>query len=180
MDRVLAIAAAGRKGLQMGDEGFNRPRVLHVVQGQVAVSMDPRVTFTAVLGTCVAVCLFDPQMKLGGMAHFMFPDGTDYALTETRFCRQSIASLIARIGDLGGRSDRLQASLFGAARSHDNQHSIGRRNEVSALGFLHAQGIAVINQGLGGDQVRRIRFSPATGLCTERSMNDAFPHEVFA
>jgi chemotaxis protein CheD len=176
----VLIAAAGREGLSMGNETFNIPQVLHVVQGQVAVSKDPRVTFTAVLGTCVAVCLFDPQMKLGGMAHFMFPDGKDYALNETRFCRQAIASLIAQIGGLGGMPNRLQAKLFGAALSHNGPHCIGRRNAVAALEILQTQGITLKLNGLGGDHVRRIWFSPTSGLCTERAMHDGLPHEAFA
>jgi chemotaxis protein CheD len=169
-----------RKGIWMRSEDFCAPRVLHIVQGEVAVSMDPRITFMTVLGPCVAVCLFDPEAKLGGMAHFMFPNGEDYALDETRFCNQAIMSLIAQIQEQGGQLDRLQASLFGAAKSHDGGRDIGRRNANSALGFLKRQGLPIVKQGIRGDQVRRIRFSPTTGACGEQSMNDGSPHEALA
>lgn len=164
----------------MGSDAFTTPRVLHIVQGQVAVSMDPRVTYTTVLGACVAVCVFDEQEKLGGMAHFMFPDGEDYALDETRFCCQAITSLISQIRKLSGNANPLCASLFGAAQSQDGRQSIGLSNAESALAFLKAQGISVLMQALGGDQVRRIRFSPTTGHCVARSLNDGLPNEALA
>lgn len=164
----------------MDSDILSTPRVLHVVQGRVAVSMDPRVMFTTVLGACVAVCLFDPQTKLGGMAHFMFPDGEDYALDETRFCQQAVTSLIAQVRELGGHTNRLHASLFGAANSRHGRRDIGRRNSDSALALIQLQGLPVVMQCLGGGQVRRVRFSPTTGVCVERSISDGLPHEALA
>lgn len=164
----------------MESEIFNAPRVLHVVPGQVAVSADPDVTFTTILGASVAVCLYDPVEKLGGMAHFLFPDGEAYSSEERRFCNQAISSLIAQIEERDGNIRRLKASLFGGAKSHDGRRDIGKRNADSAVGFLARQNLSVVKQGLGGDQVRRIRFSPSTGACTERSMSDGLPHEALA
>ncbi|WP_050524915.1 chemotaxis protein CheD [Pseudorhodobacter wandonensis] len=154
-------------------------RVLHVVQGQVAVSADPNVTFTTILGACVAVCLFDPEKRLGGVAHFLFPDGEMHAPHEQRFCNQAISDLMARVEEMGGNLNRLQASLFGGAKSHDGRRNIGKRNADSALRFLVSHDLAVVKRALGGEQVRRIRFSPTTGYCTERSMNDGWPHDTF-
>ena len=47
---------------------------LTVMQGQVRVSAGPRVELTTVLGSCVATCLYDPVVEVGGMNHFLLPD----------------------------------------------------------------------------------------------------------
>jgi chemotaxis protein CheD len=164
----------------MKSEVLNVPYVLHVVPGQIAVSADPDVTFTTILGASVAVCLYDPVAKLGGMAHFLFPDGEAYSPHEKRFCNQAISSLIEQIKARAGNIQYVEASLFGGAKSHGGQRDIGRRNAGSAVGFLARHDLSVVKQGLGGDQVRRIRFSPSTGACTERSMSDGLPHEALA
>ncbi|MGO4909147.1 chemotaxis protein CheD [Pseudorhodobacter sp. W20_MBD10_FR17] len=161
-------------------EVFSVPRVLHVVPGQVAVSANPDVTFTTILGASVAVCLYDPAAKLGGMAHFLFPDGLAYSPQDRRFCNQAISNLIAQIEEKAGNVRRVKVSLFGGAKIHDGRRDIGKRNAGSAVGFLARHDLSIVKQGLGGDQVRRIRFSPSTGACTERSMSDGLPHEALA
>ena len=45
-----------------------------VMQGQALVSAGPRVELTTVLGSCVATCLFDPEVELGGMNHFLLAE----------------------------------------------------------------------------------------------------------
>jgi chemotaxis protein CheD len=168
------------EGLWMKSDVLGEPRDLHVVQGQVAVSADPNVTFTTILGACVAVCLFDPGKRLGGVAHFLFPDGDMQSPHEQRFCSQAISDLMARVDGLGGNLSRVQASLFGGAKSHDGRRNIGKRNAESALRFLASNDLTVVKRALGGEQVRRIRFLPTTGECTERSMSDGWPHDAFS
>ena len=48
---------------------------VHVVQGEHYVTGDPEVTLTTILGSCVAVCLWDPERGVGGMNHFLLPEG---------------------------------------------------------------------------------------------------------
>ena len=48
---------------------------VHVVQGEHAISADPDVMMTTILGSCVAVCMTDPVRGVGGMNHFMLPEG---------------------------------------------------------------------------------------------------------
>jgi chemotaxis protein CheD len=174
----LAIAVFRYEGLWMKSEVFGVPRILHVVQGQVAVSADPNVTYTTILGACIAVCLFDPDKRLGGVAHFLFPHGELHSQHELRFCNHAISDLMARVEEMGGNLNRLQASLFGGAKSHDGRRNIGKRNAESALSFLASHDLAVVKRALGGEQLRRIRFSPTTGYCIERSLSDGWLYDA--
>ena len=142
-------------------------RVLQVVPGQVGVTTDPETHYTAITGAGVVVCLRDTITKFGGLAYFLFPDGENHNLTETRFGHQAIAVLIQRIVALGGETIWLEAKLFGGAKTHDGRRDIGRRNADYAIRALRRQKIPVLTQSLGGNQVRRVNFSPHRGECEE-------------
>jgi chemotaxis protein CheD len=47
---------------------------INILQGQARVSAGPRVEFSTVLGSCVATCLFDPDVEVGGMNHFLLAE----------------------------------------------------------------------------------------------------------
>lgn len=154
------------------------PRVLHVVQGQVGVTQDPGVVFTAVVGSCVVVGLCDPVAKVGGVAHFLFPGGEEYERHEARFGFPAMASLIRQLVRLGAKKNQLQAKLFGGAKMHDGQRDVGLRNAEFATHFLHEQKVTLVDQSLGGVQVRRIRYTPTQGSSTVILLNDGMPHET--
>ena len=50
-----------------------KDRTSYIVQGEFRVSRDPSEVLSTVLGSCVAVCLWDPTAKVGGMNHFLLP-----------------------------------------------------------------------------------------------------------
>ena len=49
-------------------------RVIHVVQGEHAISDDPDAILTTVLGSCVSACIMDADRGIGGLNHFLLPD----------------------------------------------------------------------------------------------------------
>jgi len=57
---------------------------LTVAQGDSLASSDPGVIFTTVLGSCVAVCLFDGNAGVGGMNHFLLAEPAPIANEDTR------------------------------------------------------------------------------------------------
>jgi hypothetical protein len=48
-------------------------RTSYIVQGEYRVSRDPAEVLSTVLGSCVAVCMWDPSARVGGMNHFLLP-----------------------------------------------------------------------------------------------------------
>lgn len=136
-------------------------RVVHVVQGEHAVSSDPDVALATVLGSCVAACLYDPVRRVGGMNHFLLPEGRDPG--DIRHASAAMERLINSLLKNGATRRELRAKIFGGARIVPGLPDIGGRNGEAALRFLESEGIPCLVSHLGGRRARRIRFWPTTG-----------------
>ncbi len=152
-------------------------RVVHVVQGEHAVSSDPDVALATVLGSCVAACLFDPVRRVGGMNHFLLPEGKDPG--DVRHAYAAMERLVNNLLKSGATRNELRAKIFGGARIVPGLPDIGGRNGEAALRFLENEGIPCLVSHLGGNRARRIRFWPTTGK-VEMLLLDGLepPHEV--
>jgi chemotaxis protein CheD len=121
---------------------------------------------TTVLGSCVAVCLWDPRRRIGGMNHFLLPLWNGDGLPSPRYGNLAIGGLVERLRELGCPPRGLQAKLFGGGALVDAfgaRGSIGGRNALVAEDLLAEAGVRVVVRDLGGAQSRRIRFLTATG-----------------
>lgn len=145
-------------------------RTLHVIQGEHRVSEGVDIVMTTVLGSCVAACLFDPVRRIGGMNHFLLPDGS--GVRDIRYASAAMEQLVNSLLKQGAARDRLEAKLFGGARMLSGLPDIGRRNGEAALAFLRGEGIALRAHSLGGTLARRIRFWPATGKAQQMLLDD--------
>ncbi|HRD45571.1 MAG TPA: chemotaxis protein CheD [Caulobacter sp.] len=161
--------------MSMGSEGISE-RTLHVGQGEHHVSDSSEVVMSTVLGSCIAACIRDPERGIGGMNHFLLPDGDGSAGDEaTRYGVNAMEMLINSLLRAGARRDRLEAKLFGGASMFDRLRNIGAENAAFAKRFLQAEGIAVIGGDTGGTSARRIRYRPTTGQAMQRLLTDADP-----
>ncbi|QCO54528.1 hypothetical protein EOK75_01020 [Pseudorhodobacter turbinis] len=137
-------------------------QVLHIVQGQIGVTDDPNVTYTALVGVGLVICLSDPRLELGGMAHCMFAQGGD----DTRFSGVAIQALLQQVLDKGGDISRLKARLYGGAKLHEGRRDIGKDNAISAEQLLRDLNVEIVAQDIGRNVVRRVRFHPTTSEAT--------------
>ena len=71
-----------------------RERLVHVVQGQFQISDDPGVVLTTVLGSCVAACVRDPLLGIGGMNHFLLPGDASKPVDSMKYGLYSMELLI--------------------------------------------------------------------------------------
>lgn len=118
------------------------------------------------LGSCVAACLYDPAMAVGGMNHFMLPGGEAGAdATCARYGANAMELLINDLLKLGARRQRLQAKVFGGGNVLSGFHSapIGNRNAAFVLEYLAAERIPVLAQDLGGVHPRKVAFFAQSG-----------------
>lgn len=145
--------------------------VFHIVQGNFRISDQDGDTFTTILGSCVATCLCDPTARVGGMNHFLLPEGSHGGGDLLRYGLHAMELLINALLKSGAQKQRLQAKLFGGAAMHDGLKDIGRSNADFARRFLAVEGIPCIAESLGGNQGRRIRYWPATGRAQVRMMD---------
>lgn len=141
-----------------------RTRAIRLLPAEYRVSAEPLALVT-LLGSCVAACLHDPVLGLGGMNHFMLPGGDVTDATSARYGVNAMELLINDMLKRGARRQRLQAKVFGGGNVLSGFHSdpIGTRNAGFVLDYLHAEKIPVLAQDLGDNQARKVALFVQTG-----------------
>jgi chemotaxis protein CheD len=133
--------------------------------GALFISPEPYM-ITTILGSCVAICLYDPVMKIGGMNHYMLPLWNGQGLASPRYGNIAIKKLIDNIEALGSSRSNLKAKIFGGAEiisTSITQFMIGERNIGIARDILHEEKIQIIASSVGGKIGRKIIFDTFTG-----------------
>ena len=120
-----------------------------------------------ILGSCIAVCLWDEQARAGGMNHYLLPRGSARSEAPDRFGTTAIPRLIDAVAQQGGKRERMRAKVFGGAALLSSASSgaarIGAQNAHVALELLEAAGIPIVSRDLGGERGRKIVFYTDTG-----------------
>lgn len=142
-------------------------RKISIHIGGLHASKEPTVIHT-LLGSCVAVCLYDAVERIGGMNHILLPGRADLRHFDTvaRYGINAMELLINRIMTLGGKRRRLVAKVFGGAHvlpSISRENGVGNKNIEFVLNFMELESIAVIGRDLGGHDTRKIYFHTDTG-----------------
>jgi len=128
-------------------------------------SKDPYVVQT-ILGSCVAVCLWDPVAKIGGINHYMLPTWNGNDLASPKYGNIAIERLVERMLQLGSRIGNLEAKIFGGGDLISTDRSvmlIGERNIRVARIILEERDIPVIASSTGGRKGRKILFFTHNG-----------------
>lgn len=139
-----------------------------ITQGNFAVSQDPIIEMSTLLGSCVSCCLWDSTTRTGGMNHMFL---TRKKLEEGSCDLGGIHAMelvIQNMIDLGAKRQRLVAKVFGGAQMVQGLSKVGSINIEFTLRFLAAEGIACLGQSVGGETARQILFSPSTGVALQR------------
>lgn len=129
------------------------------------VATDRPVALVTLLGSCVAACLYDPMLAVGGMNHFMLPGGAGNDATCARYGVHAMELLINDLLKRGARRSRLLAKVFGGGNVLSGFHTdpIGTRNARFVLEYLSTENIPVRAQDLGDIHPRKVGFFPQTG-----------------
>jgi chemotaxis protein CheD len=145
-------------------------RDVYLQPGDVRWSAEP-CRFRTVLGSCVAVCLWDRANGIGGLNHFMLPRGGAGG-TDPRFGDVAIPRLIGGLGALGCTG--LVAKVFGGAAVAPigGMGTVGDANTAFALESLSARGIPVVARRTGGAKGVVIRYLSGTGEVMLREIHD--------
>ncbi len=157
-----------------GDESGRIPTHAIIV-GEVKASADP-LRVTTLVGSCIAVCLFDPKYNIGGMNHFMLPSSSTTQAQCATYGIHAMELLINEIMKLGGDRRRLVAKVFGGGNvlgrneAPGSKFAIGDRNAEFAMEFLQTDGIPVVAQSVGGLTGRQIQFLTHTGQAFVRAV----------
>jgi chemotaxis protein CheD len=122
---------------------------------------------STVLGSCVAVCLWDSVARIGGMNHFMLPLWNGEGLATPKYGNIAIEKLVGKLLGMGCRSEHLNAKVFGGANvmgTGNEIFMIGDRNITLALELLEEYRIPIIASDVGGQMGRKIIMNSGTGV----------------
>lgn len=149
-----------------------------VLPGEYYVT-DRDMLIVTVLGSCVAACIRDRLTGVGGMNHFMLPDGGDAdspVSTSMRYGSYAMEMLINRLLKSGARRENLEAKVFGGGSVLPGMTKInvGDRNATFVRRYLKAEGIRITAEDLNSTYPRKVVFFPKTGRVMMKKLgNDA-------
>ncbi len=150
---------------------------IYIAQGEHATGVTDHLVIATLLGSCVACCLWDTAVRVGGMNHILLANGTGGSTARTLSGINAMEVLINDLIKLGARRDRLKAKVFGGARMISGLSDIGAENAEFSVSYLSQERIPLVTQSLGGTQARSLRFWPTTGRVMQKLTNTRM-HEV--
>jgi chemotaxis protein CheD len=139
----------------------------YLLPGQLHASADP-CQIRTILGSCVAICLWDSRQHIGGMNHFLLPRSSEGHPATTRFADLATKTLLDKLQALGCHLPHLQAKIFGGSSMFQKGDrlaaSLGAQNVAAALELMRIASIPVIVQETGGTYGRKIMLNTDDGV----------------
>lgn len=142
---------------------------------------------STLLGSCLAACVRDPVLRIGGMNHFMLPDDAAGARggwlerqvgRAARYGTFAMESLINSLLKCGAQRERLEVKLFGGGNILSAHSHIGARNIDFAHAFLRIEGLTLLAEDVGEVHPRRVVYFPVTGRVLVRRMRSLDHREL--
>jgi chemotaxis protein CheD len=160
----LAVATGGTRRYR--DPKFDETAI-KIFPGEHYVSDQPDEMLVTILGSCVAACIRDPHLGIGGMNHFMLPEangaGWDTASDSMRYGNVAMERLINDILARGGIRQRLEIKVFGGGNVLNGTANIGHRNADFVEDYLAAEKLSIAAHHLRGHLPRRVHYFPLSG-----------------
>jgi chemotaxis protein CheD len=161
-----ALEAAPLPSVRPGER-----RSVYLQPGQVLASAEATET-TTVLGSCVAVCLWDRRLRTGGANHFLLPYLADGESASARYGNVAIERLVRDLERLGSRREHLVAKVFGGASVleafRDARDHLGAKNVDLARRILGAHAIPIVAEDVMGARGRKLVFHTDSGIALVR------------
>ncbi|HQV31385.1 MAG TPA: chemotaxis protein CheD [Calditrichia bacterium] len=129
------------------------------------MSREPAI-ITTILGSCIAVCLWDQRQNIGGMNHFVLPLWNNDGIPSPRYGNIAIPKLLEKMTDMGSQRRDLVAKVFGGGaviQSASGHLNVGERNIELARKMLTELRIPISGSSCGETHSRKIWFETETG-----------------
>ena len=149
-----------------------------VLPGEYFVSNEEIVIMT-VLGSCIAACIWDGRARIGGMNHFMLPDG-DTGDGSGRYGSFAMELLINEMLKLGARRETMQAKIFGGGQvmAGFTTMNVGERNTQFVQDYLATERIPIVSQDVLDIHPRKVCYFPVTGKALVKRLAHSHPETL--
>ena len=121
-----------------------------------------------VVGSCIALCLWDRKTRIGGMAHIVLPERNgDKNANEGKYADTAVSCLVSRMVERGADARNfVAASVGGASMFHQSRFltsSVGTKNALSVRMQLEKLKIPIVTEDIGGFSGRKVTFRCSDG-----------------
>jgi chemotaxis protein CheD len=136
--------------------------------GEICISREPAVVST-ILGSCIAVTMFNKRLKVGGICHALLPEKRPpHGADDCRYVDTSITYMLKKLEAMGIKRHEVEIKLLGGADVIDitdtTKPSVGRLNIEKALEMMNTEQLFLMLSDVGGTTGRKIRFYTHTGV----------------
>ena len=149
--------------------------VIQVPMGEMAINKGNTIFTTGGIGSCLVICMFDKEKKIGGLAHSMLPRKKDINPinqkfdSEAKYVDDSIEKMITKLLNLGARRESISVKLVGGAcmfKAFKNKlgKSTGEQNIEAAHEELQKHKLSLVAEDVGGTSGKMVEFNLANGL----------------
>jgi chemotaxis protein CheD len=148
----------------------HRKRII-IHPGEYRISRES-IVLSTLLGSCVAVCMYDPTARVMGMNHFLLVGlratgaGPVFRSDAGRYGIHAMELLINGLLRNGAKRSRLKAKAFGGGNvlgtcreNHQGFECVSTANVRFVREFLEQDGIPLLAADLGGNFGRQIHFA---------------------
>jgi chemotaxis protein CheD len=137
---------------------------------------DEDILVMTTLGSCIAACIWDREKRVGGMNHFLLPDGgSGGAADGGRYGSYAMDLLIGELVKRGATRSTMEAKVFGggAVISGMNTINVGERNTAFVLDYLRTERITVVSKDVMDIYPRKVCYLPASGKAMVKRLASA-------
>lgn len=148
--------------------------LINVGIADYTVAASPDILRT-ILGSCVGICLYDAEKKIGGMSHIMLPKIKDNSKSIKKYADSAIPTMLEDMLGKGADRSRVTAKIIGGARMFNVSENsvmgeIGTNNIVKVKEVLQRLEISIVGEDTGGNFGRTIDFYLNSGNVKIKSM----------
>lgn len=161
MHRRLEVEPGGRvaeTGDPANERTFVYPGGLHVVRAPASM--------VTIVGSCVAVCVKAPCANVGGMVHFLMPEGPDHPATRMGYANHAVPALVEAVRALADDA-YVEAMLAGGAQVRGAavgpRRKMGAENVDAARRALARLDVTIVSEVVGGSFGRRVLYDVGRG-----------------
>ena len=141
------------------------------------VAYSPDKLITVGLGSCVGIAIYDKSVGLGGLAHIMLPDSSQFnkITNEIKFADLAIPILVENMIKKGAKLRNMRAKIAGGASMFNFSDKsivmdIGNRNGIAVKNALKTLSIPIVAEDIGGNKGRTLIFDTASGALYIRTV----------
>lgn len=144
--------------------------LIKVGMADYKVGRCPDSLITYGLGSCVGIALYDPIIKIGGLAHIMLPDSNQARSKENpaKFADTALPLMLSDLIKMGAVKSRITAKIAGGAQMFSFTNAtdimrVGERNAEAVRLILKDLEIKLIADDTGGNYGRTVELKLDTG-----------------